>query len=103
MPAAVARPNATLLSAIVQVKGLQPWPVDGAFGPLTRNAVLAFQRAHHLKASGVVGAATWQALIITVHRGSSGPAVRAGQSPRAGTAAGLGGAGPQVPQPVRAR
>ena len=27
MPAAVARPNATLLSAIVQVKGLQPWPV----------------------------------------------------------------------------
>ena len=106
---AVATPNATLLSATVQVQGLQPWPVlrqgqnsiwpkvtvrslqyllnahgarlsvDGAFGPLTRNAVLAFQRAHHLKASGVADAATWQALIVTVRTGSTGQAVRAVQ------------------------
>jgi peptidoglycan hydrolase-like protein with peptidoglycan-binding domain len=41
--------------------------------------VLAFQRAHHLKASGVADAATWRAVIVTVHRGSSGPAVRAVQ------------------------
>jgi hypothetical protein len=106
---AVATPHATLLSAVVQVQGLQPWPVlrqgpnsiwpkvtvrslqyllnahgarlsvDGVFGPHTRSAVLAFQRAHHLTASGVAGAATWRALIVTVHRGSSGPAVRAVQ------------------------
>jgi peptidoglycan hydrolase-like protein with peptidoglycan-binding domain len=108
-PGAVAAPHATLLSATVQVQGLQPWPVlrqgqnsvwpkvtvrslqyllnahgarltvDGAFGSLTRNAVLAFQRAHHVKASGVADAATWRALVVTVHRGSSGPAVRAVQ------------------------
>jgi peptidoglycan hydrolase-like protein with peptidoglycan-binding domain len=106
---AVTAPNATLASAAVQAQGLQPWPVlsqgpnstwpkvtvrslqyllnahgarlgvDGTFGPLTRNAVLAFQRAHHLTASGVADAATWRALVITVRKDSSGPAVRAVQ------------------------
>jgi peptidoglycan hydrolase-like protein with peptidoglycan-binding domain len=105
----VAASNATLLSATVQAQSLRPWPVlrqgpnsvwpkvtvrslqyllnahgarlgvDGAFGPLTRNAVLAFQRAHHLAASGVADAATWRALIITVRKGSTGSAVRAVQ------------------------
>jgi len=106
---AVAASNATLASATVQAQGLQPWPVlrqgpnstwpkvtvrslqyllnahgarlgvDGAFGPLTRNAVIAFQRAHYLAASGVADAATWLALIVTVRKGSTGPAVRAVQ------------------------
>jgi peptidoglycan hydrolase-like protein with peptidoglycan-binding domain len=101
--------HATLVSAPVKASGLQPWPVlkqgqnsvwprvtvrslqyllnahgarltvDGMFGPQTRNAVLAFQRAHHVKVSGVADAATWRALVITVHRGSTGPAVRAVQ------------------------
>jgi peptidoglycan hydrolase-like protein with peptidoglycan-binding domain len=98
-----------LLSATVQAQALQPWPVlrqgpnsvwprvtvrslqyllnahgarltvDGAFGPLTKNAVIAFQRAHHLPTPGVADAATWRALIITVRTGSTGPAVRAVQ------------------------
>ena len=106
---AVAAPHATLLSATVQAQALQPWPVlrqgpnstwpkvtvrslqyllnargarlavDGAFGPLTKNAVIAFQRAHHLAASGVADAGTWRALVITVRPGSTGPAVRAVQ------------------------
>jgi murein L,D-transpeptidase YcbB/YkuD len=101
--------SAALLSAAVPAQALQPWPVlrqgpnsawptvtvrslqyllnargaklavDGAFGQKTKAAVVAFQRAHHLTADGVVRAATWRALVVTVHRGSTGPAVRAVQ------------------------
>jgi hypothetical protein len=50
-------------------------PRDCAFGPLTRNAVIAFQRARHLKDSGVAAAATWRALIIqAIGLGYSRPA-----------------------------
>ncbi len=107
-PAAPAA-SATLVSAALPAQALQPWPVlkqgpnsvwpkvtvrslqyllnargaklavDGAFGPKTKAAVVTFQRAHHLKADGVVGTATWRALVVTVHRGSTGSAVRAVQ------------------------
>jgi peptidoglycan hydrolase-like protein with peptidoglycan-binding domain len=35
---------------------------DGVFGASTRARVIAFQRAHHLAANGVVGSAEWRAL-----------------------------------------
>jgi hypothetical protein len=35
---------------------------DGTFGPTTRDRVVAFQRARHLTANGIVGRATWLAL-----------------------------------------
>jgi peptidoglycan hydrolase-like protein with peptidoglycan-binding domain len=38
--------------------------VDGDFGPMTRRAVLAFQRAHGLAADGVIGRKTWGALVL---------------------------------------
>ncbi len=37
--------------------------VDGGFGPNTRRAVLGFQRSHGLSVDGIVGPATWSALL----------------------------------------
>lgn len=37
-------------------------PVDGRFGPMTRNAVMAFQGANGLTRDGIVGPKTWRAL-----------------------------------------
>jgi len=53
--------------------------VDGHFGAKTKAAVIAFQRSRKLAASGVVNARTWKQLVVSVKRGSHGPAVRAVQ------------------------
>jgi hypothetical protein len=45
------------------VRAGQRIAVDGAFGPLTRAAVIAFQGLHHLSATGFVDQPTWQALL----------------------------------------
>jgi cell wall-associated NlpC family hydrolase len=39
---------------------------DGDFGPMTQKAVTAWQRAHKVKATGVVDAVTWKALPVPV-------------------------------------
>ena len=49
-------------SAVVVLQHDLRIPADGAFGPQTRRAVIAFQQRHHLSADGVVGARTWAAL-----------------------------------------
>ncbi|GIH20874.1 GH25 family lysozyme [Rugosimonospora africana] len=53
---------------------------DGDFGPATKTAVVSFQSSNHLETDGIVGANTWQALVVTVQQGSTGPAVNAVQA-----------------------
>lgn len=53
--------------------------VDGVYGPATAAAVTAFQTAQGVPADGIVGPVTWPRLVIAVHQGSSGDAVRAVQ------------------------
>ncbi len=55
--------------------------VDGAFGAGTETAAKTFQTSRSISpADGVIGAATWEALVLTVQIGNSGHAVRALQN-----------------------
>ena len=44
--------------------GFDPGAIDGKAGPMTRRAVIAFQRAHGLAPDGIVGPATIAALTV---------------------------------------
>ncbi|MGI4788684.1 MAG: peptidoglycan-binding domain-containing protein [Janthinobacterium lividum] len=52
---------------------------DGFFGRGTEKTLRKFQQAHQLVASGETNDPTWEALLIPLHQGSKGPAVRAAQ------------------------
>ena len=58
--------GARALQAALNAHGASPRLVeDGDIGPLTRAALVAFQRAHGLPATGVADVATWDALTAT--------------------------------------
>jgi peptidoglycan hydrolase-like protein with peptidoglycan-binding domain len=53
--------------------------VDGKFGLATKLAVKFFQKKNGIFPSGIVGAKTWTALVVTIWKGWKGPAVVAAQ------------------------
>ena len=53
---------------------------DHIFGPATEGAVKQFQQSENLLVDGIVGNQTWNALLVTVKKGSTGEAVKAVQS-----------------------
>lgn len=56
-----------LLQRLLNKKGANPrLGEDGAFGPRTRAAVVAFQAQQRIAQDGVVGAGTWSRLGITI-------------------------------------
>ncbi|GLZ76207.1 hypothetical protein Afil01_10140 [Actinorhabdospora filicis] len=61
---------------LLQAAG-QSAPADGVFGSGTVTAAKAFQTAKGLTADGIVGPATWGALVPTLREGASGAAVKA--------------------------
>jgi hypothetical protein len=70
--------------------------VDGSFGSQTRASVIAFQRAHGLKANGVVNAATVKALLAAVQALTIGGPVRKAHINPDGTATAPASAPPAV-------
>ncbi len=57
-----------------------PVAPDGFFRHGTEAALRQFQTAHHLVASGKTNNPTWEALIVPLHLGSRGAAVKAAQT-----------------------
>jgi len=59
----VLSPGSTGTAVFALQKALRVSPANGTFGPATKAAVIAVQKAHRLTPDGVVGPATWTALI----------------------------------------
>lgn len=55
-------PDVVRLQTLLARAGFSPGTIDGAFGPKTKAAVMAFQRARGLIVDGIVGPQTWGAL-----------------------------------------
>jgi len=52
-------PEVNVLQAFLQQSGYDTGPVDGIFGPKTRDAVISFQRDYGLLPDGIAGPRTW--------------------------------------------
>jgi peptidoglycan hydrolase-like protein with peptidoglycan-binding domain len=54
------------LQRLLIERGFDPGIVDGIFGPITKKAVIEFQKAYSLLVDGIVGPQTWGALCSTL-------------------------------------
>ncbi len=70
----------TAAQHLLRANGSVVAAVDGSFGSATRAAVTDFQTRRGLSGGGVLGATTWEALVVQLRRGASGDAVRGLQS-----------------------
>ena len=85
-------PAVVKLQELLKMRGFYTGKIDGIFGPITREAVVAFQGSAGLVQDGIVGIKTWTALGVncytptppppppvdhcpTLEQGSTGPAV----------------------------
>ena len=57
-----SRPNIKEIQIALKNAGYEPGTIDGKMGKQTRDAVIAFQKAHNLRANGKVGHKTWNLL-----------------------------------------
>lgn len=71
--------NGPVVRAIQQLVGVG---VDGGFGPMTNNAVVAWQRAHGLVADGIVGVNTWRAALKATAPAAPTATAPAAQAPK---------------------
>ncbi|MEU6141634.1 peptidoglycan-binding protein [Streptomyces sp. NPDC047081] len=55
-------PEVAEVQCLLRRAGVSPGGIDGMFGPLTRGAVVRFQKQARLDADGIVGPHTWKAL-----------------------------------------
>ena len=67
-----------VLQYLLSAQG-QRVPADGFFGRGTQKALRQFQQAHQLVATGETNDPTWEVLVVSLHQGSKGLAVRAAQ------------------------
>ena len=70
---------------VKQLQGLLGITTDGDFGPKTKEAVMAFQKANGLKVDGIVGPETMAALNKTGTQGQTSNILTQGQSYQGGT------------------
>ncbi|MEV4874561.1 peptidoglycan-binding protein [Streptomyces cyaneofuscatus] len=103
-------PQVKAVQQLLNAQGYAAGTADGIFGPTTKSATQAFQRARSLTADGAVGPKTWTALLSAgttpaLARGSSGDAVKRLQrslTAALGTTVGVDGSfGPTTESAVR--
>lgn len=65
-PPAPLRPGLSIKNAQAAFRqlGYDPGPIDNVYGPLTRKAILQFQRSHRLPATGALDQETWSAIVV---------------------------------------